>query len=348
MKKVLAILLVVAMMFTFVACGKTEAPAPAPGGDAPAADADYPITIKIAHTDSSSRSTNTWAEWLGTYLEEQAPGHFNVEVYSDGSLGDTTDVIAGLGLGTVEMVFDLVSCFTQVAGDESACIDLPYLYPSYEAWVEGMLNNGGLDLFNEYIAGSDFYCIDLYYNGIREVISRNKVYHTTDDFKGEKIRIAQNDLNVEIWKAMGANPTPMAWGEVVTSLSQGQIDALDHSLGVFNDFNLHEVAPHVTITNHCSSPFPIIVSKSWIEKLPAEDRAILEEGVHQMAAGQREEERANEADYIARFEAEGAEVYELTADETAAFLEACQPVYDWMRSRVGDEVVDKWLATVPN
>ena len=42
---------------------------------------------------------------------------------------------------------------------------------------------------------------------------------------------------------MGGNPTPMAWGEVITSLSQGTIDALDHSLGVFNDFQLHEIAP---------------------------------------------------------------------------------------------------------
>ena len=345
MKKFLVLFLAFVLCFTMCACssggGSSEE-----SSDAGEAAAE-PITIKIAHTDSSSRSTNTWAVWLGEYLEEKAPGRFNVEVYPDGQLGDTTDVIAGLGLGTVEMVFDLSSCFTQVAGDASACIDLPYLYPSFEDWEKGMLENGGLDLFNEYIADVDFYCIDLYYNGIRQVISRDKVYHNTKDFAGQKVRIAQNDLNIEIWKAMGANPTPMAWAEVVTSLSQGQIDALDHSLGVFNDFNLHEVAPHVTLTNHCSSPFPIIVSKKWIEALPEEDRAVLEEGVHQMAAGQRAEERANEEGYIQRFKDEGAEVYELTEDETKAFLDACQPVYQWMRDRVGDEVVDKWLATVP-
>ncbi len=341
MKRIIALLTVLTLCFTMLAsCGDKNTPAET-GGEA------EPIVIKIAHTDSSSRSTNTWAVWLGEYLEEKAPGRFKVEVYPDGSLGDTTDVIAGLGLGTVEMVFDLASCFTQVAGDKSACIDLPFLYPSFEAWEKGMLENGGLELFNEYIKDVDFYCIDLYYNGIREVISRDKIYHNTADFKGQKVRIAQNDLNVEIWNAMGANPTPMAWGEVVTSLSQGQIDALDHSLGVFNDFNLHEVAPYVTLTNHCSSPFPIIVSLKWIESLDPADRAVLEEGVHEMAKGQRAEERANEAKYIERFRAEGAEVYQLTEEETNAFLEACQPVYDWMKDRVGEEVINKWLATVP-
>ena len=341
MKKLTALLLVVVLCFGLLAgCGSEGG---SEGGDA----AGEPITIKIAHTDSSSRSTHVWSEKIQGLLDESAPGRFVVEVYSDGQLGDTTDAIAGLGLGTVQIVFDLVSCFTQVAGDDSACIDLPYLYPSFEAWETGMLENGGLELFNETIADADFYCIDLYYNGIRQLISSAKIYHGVEDFAGQKIRIAQNDLNVEMWKAMGANPTPMAWGEVVTSLSQGQVDALDHSLGVFNDFNFHEVAPYVTITNHASSPFPIVCSKAWIESLDPADREALEAAVREVAAGQRAEERANEADYIARFEAEGAEVYELTADEIAALQEVCVPVYDWMRDRAGSDVVDKWLATVP-
>lgn len=340
MKKLIALAMILVMCFTLLAgCGSDEGTTEG--------EVQYPIEIKIAHTDSSSRSTHVWAEWLGEYLEEKAPGHFTVEVYSDGQLGDTTDAIAGLGLGTVTMTFDLSSTFAQVAGMEAGCVDLPYLYPTYDSWVEGMIDNGGLELYNEYLAGSDMYCIDLYYNGMRQVISRDKIYHNTEDFAGQKIRIAQNDLDIETWDAMGANPTPMAWGEVVTSLSQGQINALDHSLGVFNDFNLHEIAPYITLTNHASSPFPIVCSLSWIESLPEDDRAILEEGVHQMAASQRDEEKANEDGYIERFKSEGAEVYKLTEDETAALIEACQPVYDWMREQVGDEVVDKWLATVP-
>ena len=92
MKKFFALLLCFVLCFTFlVGCGgDSSEPAPTDDGG----EAAEPITIKIAHTDSSSRSTNTWAEWLGDYLEENAPGRFNVEVYSDGALGDTTDVIA--------------------------------------------------------------------------------------------------------------------------------------------------------------------------------------------------------------------------------------------------------------
>lgn len=339
-KKVLA-LLMAAMMLILVGCGGSGTQND-PGGDK-----DEPIVIKIGHTDSKSRSTHVWSEWLGQYLEEKAPGRFKVEVYPDGSLGDSPDMVAGVKLGTLTMEFDLSSVITSVAGPASSCIDLPYLYPTYEAWEKGTFENGGLELFNETLKDSGYYCIDMYYNGIREIISRDKVYHNKEDFNGQKVRIAQNDLNVEIWKAMGANPTPMSWGEVVTSLSQGQINALDHSLGVFNDFNLHEIAPYVTITNHCSSPFPIICSLQWIESLDPADRALIEEGVHKMAENQRKEERANEEKYIERFKGEGATVYELTDAEREAFFKDCAPVYEWMKEKVGEEIMDKWLATVP-
>ncbi len=316
------------------------------GGTA-AGKEEGPIVIKIGHTDSSQRSTHLYSVALGEYLEKNAPGKFKIEVYSDGSLGDTPDLVSGIKTGTVTMMFDLSSVITAATGPNSTCIDLPYLYSSFDEWEKGMFENGGLELFNETIADAGYYCIDMYYNGMRQVISKKKVYHNTDDFAGQKIRIAQNDLNIEIWKAMNANPTPMAWGEVVTSLSQGQIDALDHSLGVFNDFNLHEIAPYVTLTNHASSPFPIICSKEWIESLDPDLRKVLEDGVKEVAAQQRKEEFAKEQGYIERFIAEGAEVYELTPDELKAFQESVQSVYEYQKGIVGEEMINKWLATRP-
>ena len=315
------------------------------GSDKATVAEDGPIVIKIGHTDSSQRSTHKWSEALGEYLEKEAPGKFKVEVYSDGQLGDTPDLVSGIKLGTVTMMFDLSSAITSASGPASTCIDLPYLYPSFEAWEKGTFENGGLELFNETLKDSGYYCVDMYYNGMRQIISRDKIYKTKSDLKGQKVRIAQNDLNIEIWKAMGANPTPMAWGEVVTSLSQGQINALDHSLGVFNDFNLHEIAPHVTLTNHASSPFPIICSRDWIESLDKADRDVLEAGVKEVAKKQRAEEYSKEKGYIKRFKDEGAEVYELSADEIKAFEKSVAPVYDYQRKLVGDEMIEKWLKT---
>lgn len=306
-----------------------------------------PVLIRIGHTDSATRSTHLWSVWLGEYLEEKAPGKFIVEVYPDGELGDTSDLIEGLKQNAVNIVFDLSSVVAAAAGPEAACIDLPYLYPTYEDWLVGTFENGGLALFQNSLKDYGFYCIDMYYNGMRQVISRTGIYHSPNDVQAQKIRIARNLLNIELWQAMGAYPAPMSWGQVIDALEKGQIDALDHSLGVFNDFSLHKTAPYITLTNHASSPFPIITSLEWITSLDPALRAILEEGVHEMARQQREEERAKESEYLERFRREGAIVEALTVDETAIFMQAVQPAYDAWREIAGDDVVNAWLATIP-
>jgi len=335
--KVIFSTLVIGVLFT--GCRPSEGNTSDAGGK--------PIMVKIGHTDSSTRTTHKWSMKLGEYLEEKAPGKFSVEVYPDGQLGDTPDLVAGVGLGTVNVMFDLSSAITAATGPASSAIDLPYLYPSYEDWVEGTFNNGGLELFNETIKGSGYYCLGMYYNGMRQVASVKGNYHNRNDLKGQKVRIAQNALNIELWKEMGANPTPMAWGEVITSLSQGTIDGLDHSLGVFNDFSIEKIAPYITLTNHASSPFPIVTSLKWINSLPEDLRKIFEEGVKEVSKQQRIEERANEVKYIENFEKNGAIVQELTQEEVQAFKDSVKPVYDLWRKKIGDEAMDKWLRTVP-
>lgn len=351
-RKVAALTLTAALSLTlFAGCSRSSENAgnnntdPQNTATAGGETTDEPIVIKVGHTDSDTRSTHRWTVWLGEWLEEKAPGRFKVEVYPNGQLGDSPDMVAGVKLGTLTMEFDLSSVVSSVSGAATSAVDLPFLYPTYEDWVRGTFENGGLELFNETLADSGYYCIGMYYNGMRQVISRTGTYHNADDLKGQKIRVAQNDLDIKSWDAMGAAPTPMAWGEVITSLSTGTIEALDHSLGVFNDFNIHEIAPYITITNHASSPFPIVCSLEWIESLDPADRALLEEGVTLACEQQREEERANEMDYIQRFKDEGATVEELTEEEVAAFREAVQPVYDDLRSQIGDELMDRWLAT---
>ena len=306
-----------------------------------------PVRVVIGHTDSDARSTHRWSVWLGEYLEKKAPGRFMVEVHPNGALGDTPELIDAVKKGAVSIAFDLSSAVAAVAGPGAACVDLPYLYPTYEDWVTGTFENGGLKLFNKSLKDYGYYCIDMYYNGMRQVISHTGNYHSTKDLKNEKVRIAQNALNVALWHAMGAKPIPMAWGEVIPSLKRKLINALDHSLGVFNDFDLHKIAPYITLTNHASSPFPIITSLKWIESIDPARRKILEEGVHEMARRQRGEERAKEEEYLKRFKEEGAIVEELSADEIAAFRDAVQPVYDDWRQKTGDAVMDAWLATVP-
>ena len=167
-KKFLALTLAAAMSLAlFSGCSRPSASSG--GNDNPSANntgstsSEEPIVIKIGHTDSDTRSTHKWSVWLGEWLEEQAPGRFKVEVYPNGQLGDSPDMVAGVKLGTLTMEFDLSSVVSSVSGPATSAVDLPYLYPTYEDWVQGTFENGGLELFNETLAPSGYYCVGMFY-----------------------------------------------------------------------------------------------------------------------------------------------------------------------------------------
>jgi TRAP-type C4-dicarboxylate transport system substrate-binding protein len=162
---------------------------------------------------------------------------------------------------------------------------------------------------------------------------------------GYKVRVTASELNVKIFKALGANPTPMAWGEVYTSVVQGAIDGLTHSLGVFNDFAFYEYAPYITLSEHQSSPYTVVMSTDYLESLPEDIRDIFLDGLHQACAMQREAERELEISYVKDFEAKGATVYTNTIEEKAAFYELCKDIYSAQREVTGADVFDRFLAT---
>lgn len=350
-KKFLALTLAAAMSLAlFSGCSRPSASSG--GNDNPSANntgstsSEEPIVIKIGHTDSDTRSTHKWSVWLGEWLEEQAPGRFKVEVYPNGQLGDSPDMVAGVKLGTLTMEFDLSSVVSSVSGPATSAVDLPYLYPTYEDWVQGTFENGGLELFNETLAPSGYYCVGMFYNGMRQVISRTSTYHNSEDLHGQKIRVAQNDLDIKTWDAMGGSPTPMSWNEVLTSSPQAPSRHLTTPWVCSMTSTSMRSRPTSPLPT-TQAPLPHCAPWNGSESLDPEDRALIEEGVALACEQQREEERANEMEYIERFKEEGATVEELTDEEVAAFKEAVQPVYDDLRAQIGDDLMDRWLATVP-
>ncbi len=338
-KKLLALTLVLALVgATAVGCGGG-------GGGEEEAAAEEPIVIKVGHTDTSARSTNVCIEWLAEYMTEQTDGRVIVEAYPDGQLGDDPELCKGLLLGTDQVYFGLSGVLGGIVGPQLDIVDLPFLYTSYDQWVTGSFDNGGLEIYNELLEGTGYTCVDFMYNGMMNLCSSKKVYHNSADMAGYKVRVTASEMNVNIFKALGANPTPMAWGEVYTSVVQGAVDGLTHSLGVFNDFKFYEHAPYITLTEHQSSPYTVVMSTEFLESLPDDIYDIWMDGIHQACEKQRTMERELELQYVDDFVANGATVYACTEEEKAAFYALCADIYENQRDVTGADVFDRFLAT---
>lgn len=208
-KKILALTLAAAMSLAlFSGCSRPSASSG--GNDNPSANntgstsSEEPIVIKIGHTDSDTRSTHKWSVWLGEWLEDQAPGRFKVEVYPNGQLGDSPDMVAGVKLGTLTMEFDLSSVVSSVSGPATSAVDLPYLYPTYEDWVQGTFENGGLELFNETLAPSGYYCVGMFYSLIAP-----RLGHQGADWKAVFLRLRHRPLHLLLAvPVVGGDPRP--------------------------------------------------------------------------------------------------------------------------------------------
>ncbi len=334
------------MMSVLSGCGGRGSLAGSGGGDASAPDSTgggEPIVIKIAHTDSGTRSTNVAAEEFKTFMEQETGGRVSVELYPDGQLGDDDDLLKAVQLGTVQIFIGGETVVSSLVGDKVGFTNLPYLYASYEDWCTANFQRGGLELYNQLLEGSGFTCLDFEYDGFRGIITSKSPIRSLADLSGQKIRANNTELYLATYKALGGNATPMAFGEVYTGLTQGTIDGVDHCLGVMVDQKYYEPCNYLTLTNHMCIPLVVISSTAFVESLPADIRAAFDKGVAQMAAAQRELEHAKEQECTQIMADAGVEIIELSEDQLKEFQEATAPVYEQWREVLGDETMDKVL-----
>ena len=296
--KVLVILsLCIMVMLAMTACGRPSASGGSAAGTGGEYTAENPLIFKYAHTDSEEHSCHKAGEHLAEYLEKASDGRIKVELYPNGVLGDDEECIKGVQMGTVT-AFVGGGTLPTVAGPEFGFTEMPFVYNSYEDWVIGSFEKGGLEVLQDALKDTEFECVDFMYSGTKCICSTKQNYESIDQFKGWKIRVTPTDINLAIWKANGANPTPVAWGEVYTGLTQGLIEGVDHTMGNFIDMKFYEEAPYVTVTNHLISPYTFLMNKEYLASLPDDLREIIIEGIHETCEWQRELEHEKEEGYV--------------------------------------------------
>jgi TRAP-type C4-dicarboxylate transport system substrate-binding protein len=146
---------------------------------------------------------------------------------------------------------------------------------------------------------------------------------------------------------MGANPTPMSWGQVYSSLQTGIIDGQENPLYVVTQEKLFEVQKFVSLTNHIYDAMPVVASESWWSSLSDDDRKLITDAMAEATSFQRglvdaavEKARTDLAEL-------GVEITETPADQIAALKAQAQPpVISRIRDTLGDAPVDAWLAVI--
>lgn len=232
---------------------------------------------------------DTATEVLYTFkeeLESLSNGQIEVVIHHSGSLyGQGADERAVLK-GNLEMTYvDAASVAQHLP--EASMYNAAYIWKNYEHMNAVMTSDIGKAFFEKVAKEVGYRPLAAFYHGDRQLNYRDigREIRTPDDVKGLVLRMPDKPAMVFIGEAMGASVTPLAFGEVYTSLSSGTIDAQDNSMQVTIDHKFYEVTDYVSLTSHVvDSLLPIINEKFWQDLGPE-----LQEMVNQAIAKTKEE-----------------------------------------------------------
>ena len=177
-------------------------------------------------------------------------------------------------------------------------------------------------------------------------LTTNKKVETLADFNGQKIRTMENPNHVEFWKSLGANPTPMAFGEVYIALQQGAIDGQENPYEVIAANKLYEQQKYVINTNHILHTLTLISNLELYNTLSPEDQKIFDEAVAEAKVFARQQTDARLADRAKIITDAGSQILDITPELRAQMQEKAQSTYALIRANVGDELVDELLNAV--
>ena len=156
-----------------------------------------------------------------------------------------------------------------------------------------------------------------------------------------KIRTMENDLHLDIWRTLGANPTPMSFAELFTALEQGVVDGQENPWITIESSKFNEVQDYATETNHVYTPFITLVSERFWSRLPADYQQLLRDAAQQMGEYERQVGRSMNDQIKQELADSGMQITELTPEQVKAFQEKVAPVYENWRDQIGGELIDQ-------
>lgn len=293
------------------------------------------MTLKLGHLANEKNAWHLASIKFGEELLSLTNGRIAVKVFPNESLGKEIDLINGMQLGTVDMTITGESL--QNWSPMAALLAVPYAYKSLDH-MDGVASGKiGDQIKDQIISKAKIRPIAYFARGPRNLTSQRPI-GSPADLNGMKMRVPNVPLFVDVWSALGAAPTPMAFSEVFTSLQSGVIEGQENPLALIRSANFNEVQRYVNQTEHVRSWIYLTIAEATWNKLSADDQA----AVMQAAATAQEYERGLLLDSLAEdrayLESAGMEFVEVdgTAFQAAAKDAVLANVSDEIRPIVED------------
>ena len=294
------------------------------------------VVLKLGWTTSDG-ATDPYAitaRQFAMALEKEAPGQFKVEFFPNRALGDEKEMLEGLSFGTLHMA---VITNAPIASIEPAfqINDMPFLY-SDEKKAHAILDGkAGQELMKK-LEAKNIVGFGFAEGGFRQMINNVRAVETPQDVEGIKWRVMQNPVYIGMFRSLGGNAVPMAWGEVFTAVQQGTIDGLEIPIAVIQNNGYYEVTKYLSLTNHTYSALGVLMAKKTWDKLTPEQQTAVRKAARTAIEQERAMNMENVRKLVDKLKQEGMQVNNVKVP--AAFQQKVKPVYEEFRPSIGDEI----------
>ncbi len=329
MKRFVFVTLAIVVMFLFVSGASAK------------------IVIKMANAGPDTpdnRSVKAIAIFKHN-VEKRTNGAIEVRPYHARKLGDEREMMEGARMGSIEMIFvssgPIPGFFPPVM-----VFDIPYMFSSAPAAWEFFESDFGKKFKREFLKKTGVRCLGITENGYRHFTNNKRPIRVPSDMKGLKIRTMQNPAHMAMVKALGADPTPIPFGELYMALQQGVVDGMECPSVLIHDMKFYEVQNQMILDGHLYNPLFIMANNKWFTtKLTKEQQKIIaEESLLLAHVHDGFSQQANRECEV-KLKSHGMNIYRPTQEELGQFRKIAQPAgLKFIRKKIGDAWVNEALA----
>lgn len=279
------------------------------------------MVLKLGHSLDTGHPVHLAMEFMKKRLEELSGGSVTIDIYPGSVLGSETQCIEQLQNGALAMTKTSAAALENFIPAMSV-FSLPYVFRDGDHYwnvLNGPIGQGLLQQGEKkFLRGLCYYDA-----GSRNFYTKDKPVRTPDDLKGLKIRVTNSQTAVGLVKAMGAAPTPIAWGELYSALAQGAVDGAENNFPSFTSNKHYEVCKHFTLDGHTRIPDMLLISTKIWDTLPPQVQAWVQQAANESTVYERELWEKQTVAAREKAEAEGVTVYEV---DVAAFAAKVAPM----------------------
>ncbi|MCP8687640.1 DctP family TRAP transporter solute-binding subunit [Marinobacterium sedimentorum] len=301
------------------------------------------IELTLGHVDPQEWTTSkkgAASKVFKDLVEAESGGRIAVNVYPAGQLGGETDLLQSAQEGTLSMA--MVSGAYSKLCAEASVLEIPYLFPSAPIAWEVLDGEFGKALGEHCLQKTGLRTLAYAETGFRNFTNSKRPINEPKDLEGLKIRVMTTPLYVEMVKALGGEPTPIAWPEVPSALATGVVDGQENPVSVIYGNKFYEMQKYISLDGHVYGTDFILMNDELLQSLSPQDQAIIKRAAKVAGLVGRAIQQINSAEGLAKLAENGMEITVPDAEQMAKFQSTAQPaVIEWLKGEIDPSWINK-------